>query len=229
MSALRFLRRHGREDPAPAEDPVVRQYRFLLRTAPLDALEASHAQALARLDPMVRAALLRTAQEQLGAGFGLDLEDTEQTARLVAQGERRSPGALISAYEPAILQRLAKCVISSAAVADVLEGYDEWDGAEPQVAPGGEGTATGNRSAPAEAQRPRAAGTGEPQASQLGRPGEPRTPRAEPTRASAPGTDPDTDRRSPQLPPARLENPGSAPLAAAGRSRGGRHRASSGR
>jgi hypothetical protein len=37
-----------------AEDQAVRQYRYLLRSAPSDALEAAHAQALSRLSEQAR-------------------------------------------------------------------------------------------------------------------------------------------------------------------------------
>ena len=53
-----------------AEDPVVRQYRFLLRTAPSDALEAAHAEALPTLEPHTRAAVLAAVQEGSWRVFG---------------------------------------------------------------------------------------------------------------------------------------------------------------
>ncbi|MGZ6855189.1 MAG: hypothetical protein ACXVGC_14190 [Mycobacteriaceae bacterium] len=44
-----FGRRHHHQDRPMDEDPVVRQYRFLLRQASPDAVEAPHADALPRL------------------------------------------------------------------------------------------------------------------------------------------------------------------------------------
>lgn len=111
---------------------MVRRYRYLLRTAPLDALEAAHAEALLRLDPMIRAAILRTAQEVLGTGHQVTLDDAGKMAHLLCLGERHSPGSLLTAYDDASRQRLAQAVVSSEAVAHAWEGYDDWDGAEPQ-------------------------------------------------------------------------------------------------
>jgi hypothetical protein len=42
------------------EDQVVRQYRYLLRTAPPDALEAAHVEALSAIGPDHRETVLRT-------------------------------------------------------------------------------------------------------------------------------------------------------------------------
>lgn len=120
------------------EDPVVRQYRFLLRTAPLDALEAAHTEALRTLPVDQRALLLRTAQEQLVSGLRLVPEDAERLAHLLTLGERRQPGALLRACDPALLRVLAQAVIDTEAVFGLFSGYAGWDGhePEPQVGPG---------------------------------------------------------------------------------------------
>lgn len=115
-----------------AEDPVVRQYRFLLRTAPLDALEAAHVEALPTLGRAQRAELLRTAQDQLVAGLRLDPEDISPLAHLVTLGERRSPSVVLRACDPAVLQVLAQAVIDTEAVFGLFGGYAAWDGADPE-------------------------------------------------------------------------------------------------
>lgn len=115
-----------------AEDPVVRQYRFLLRTAPQDALEAAHAEALPQLSPPLRTAILHTTQEHLLAGLRLGLDDTDQLAHLLTLGERRVPGVVLAGYDAAVLRRLAQAVIDTEAVFGLFGGYAVWDGAEPE-------------------------------------------------------------------------------------------------
>ncbi len=115
----------------PGEDVVVRQYRYLLRTAPLDALEAAHREALSKVDPGDRAVVLRTVQTQLVTGAHLGVEDVEPLARLVCLGERRDPGALTEAMPPAPLKVLAQAVIDSEAAFGLFGGYAAWDGRNP--------------------------------------------------------------------------------------------------
>lgn len=113
------------------EDPVVRHYRYLLRTAPREALVAAHAEALARLDPFVRATALGTVRRQMARGQRLTPDDIAPLAELLTRGEQDDPGALIGAFDPAILHRLGQQVVRAEAVAALWERYDDWDGAEP--------------------------------------------------------------------------------------------------
>lgn len=117
------------------EDPVVRQYRYLLRTAPGDALEHAHLEALGVLSPQDRAAVLRTVQEQLVAGLRLEPDDVPALARLVVLGERRSPGALLRHCPAEPLRRLADAALVSEAAFGLLSGYAAWDGLDPEPAP----------------------------------------------------------------------------------------------
>ena len=132
---MRLFRRPA-TTPRPAqpdeEDPVVRQYRYLLRTAPGDALEHAHLEALEVLSPQERGALLRTVQEQLVAGLRLGPDDVPALAHLVVLGERRSPGALLRHCPPAVLRRLADAALVSEAAFGLLSGYAAWDGRDPE-------------------------------------------------------------------------------------------------
>jgi hypothetical protein len=116
-----------------AEDPVVRQYRFLLRTAPADALEAAHVEALPALDPDTRAAVLAAVQERLVAGLRLGPDDITRLAHLVTLGERRAPGYVVGGLDSAALLRLSEAVIASEASFGLFTGYAAWDGTEPEV------------------------------------------------------------------------------------------------
>jgi hypothetical protein len=124
-------------DRAP-EDQTVRQYRFLLRTAPLDALEAVHADALAGLSAADREVVLSAVQEGLVAGARLSSSDIAKIAHLLTLGERRTPGAFLRAVAPGPLQALAQAVTESEAASGLLGGYDAWDGVDPEPADVGE-------------------------------------------------------------------------------------------
>jgi hypothetical protein len=116
------------------EDPVVRQYRFLLRTAPTDALERAHTEALRALTAEQRTALLGTVQHALVAGQRLTVENHEQIGHLFTQGERRTPGVLLRALPQDLLAALAAAAVGSEAAFGLFSGYAQWDGAEPEPA-----------------------------------------------------------------------------------------------
>lgn len=135
MSGLTFGKRNSPQG-APAstsEDPVVRQYRYLLRTAPADALEAAHAEAIPLLSEAHQESLLGTLRRSLLVGDHLTSSDHVKIAHLVTNGERRSPGQLLSALPAEVLQDLAASVLRSEASFGLLGGYAQWDGAEPEL------------------------------------------------------------------------------------------------
>jgi hypothetical protein len=131
-----FGRRHRdqgrRTGPDADEDPVVRQYRFLLRVAPPDAVEVAHAEALPRLSPDQRQAVLAAVQGGLVAGQRLTPDDTAQLAHLIVLGERRSPTAFLATCEPSTLLALSQGVIHSEACFGLFGQYAGWDGADPE-------------------------------------------------------------------------------------------------
>ena len=127
-------RQHDRVTPSPREEDVVeRQYRYLLRTAPADALEAAHREALGAVTEDVRAAVLTTVQQALVAGQRLTTADTGALARLVTAGERRAPGAFLTDCPAVARRRLAEAVVDTEAVFGLFSGYAAWDGTEPEL------------------------------------------------------------------------------------------------
>jgi hypothetical protein len=116
------------------EDQTVRQYRYLLRTAPLDALQAAHHDALDRLTADQRAAVLSAVQRGLVAGQRLSPSDTTAIARLVSLGERRDPRGFLDACAPAVVHALADAVNQSEAAFGLFAGYASWDGLDPDPA-----------------------------------------------------------------------------------------------
>lgn len=131
VSIRLFKRRSDADVAVPAERPDVRQYRYLLGTAEVGALEGLHRDSLAALDPLVRGHILRTAQDRLLSGRELTVDDIPAMAHLVAAGEVRTPGILVSALTQAALERLAHFVVTHASAAPLLEGYGAWDGHDP--------------------------------------------------------------------------------------------------
>jgi hypothetical protein len=125
----------GRAQPASSKDPedvIVRQYRFLLRTASPDAVEAAHADALPRLSEADRESVLAAIQAGLVAGQRLRASDTTQMAHLIVGGERRSPSAFLAACEPAALAALSHAVVHRDATFGLFAQYAAWDGADPE-------------------------------------------------------------------------------------------------
>jgi hypothetical protein len=114
------------------EDPVVRQYRFLLREASPDAVEVAHSEALARLGEEQCRAVLAAVRRGLVAGQRLRPTDSDQLAHLIVLGERRSPNAFLAACEPQTLLALSRAVIHSEACFGLFGRYAAWDGADPE-------------------------------------------------------------------------------------------------
>ncbi|NYG06609.1 hypothetical protein BJ986_001096 [Phycicoccus badiiscoriae] len=125
-------RRSGAPLHDGSEDQTVRQYRYLLRTAPLDALEAAHVEALSALGSLHRETVLRTVQDELVAGAHLHEDDVGPLAHLITLGERRSPGVLTSSIPHPALSGLARAVILSEPAFGLFSGYASWDGIDPE-------------------------------------------------------------------------------------------------
>ena len=126
-----FVRKHHSHDQPAEEHPVVRQYRFLLRQGPSDAVEAAHVEALSRLQEEQRQLVLAAVQRGLVAGERLQPHHTAQLAHLIVLGERRSPNAFLTACEPGTLVALAQAVTRSKACFGLFGPYAAWDGADP--------------------------------------------------------------------------------------------------
>jgi hypothetical protein len=134
MTRFTFPRGH-RDDPGSAaqeEDLVVRQYRYLLRTAPPDALEAAHSEAIAAMAEEHRQQLLDTVRATFLVGDHVSVTEGDKIAHLVVIGERRMPSALLAALPPAVFRDLAARVLDSEASFGLLGGYAAWDGNDPE-------------------------------------------------------------------------------------------------
>lgn len=97
--------------PATAQDEeALARYRYLLQTAPPEAIEQAHAEAFARLTPEQRRLVLQRLSEQgapLGSDQPLDL------ARSASWVEARQPGFMERTFAGPLLGGLAGYVLGS--------------------------------------------------------------------------------------------------------------------
>ncbi|WP_091786152.1 hypothetical protein [Pedococcus dokdonensis] len=125
---MSIFKRRAAEPVGPVERPQVRQYRYLLGTADLPSLERLHDEALGTLDVLIRAHILRTAQDRTLSGRELTVDDVPEMARLLARAEVQAPGIVLGALTDAALERLAHRVVTLPDAEPHLEGYSGWDG-----------------------------------------------------------------------------------------------------
>ena len=85
----------GRTEAGGGEDErAIARYRYLLRTAPPEALEQVHAEAFARLTPDQRAHVLAELSRDLPPGERPAGDDPQSLARTATRAELRQPGYL---------------------------------------------------------------------------------------------------------------------------------------
>src|SRR4051794_11724017 len=81
--------------PAQSEDErAIERYRYLLRTAPPDQVEAAHAEAFAKLTPEQRRQVLEQLSAAVPAGERPRNDDPQTLARTATRAEFRQPGFL---------------------------------------------------------------------------------------------------------------------------------------
>ncbi len=118
-----FLRRLLGDSPAPRDDPrrraepprpagadavpptgqtaderAVERYRYLLRTAPPEAIEQAHAEAFAQLTPAQRRLALEGLNRDLPPQERAERDDPQSLARTATRAELRRPGTLERAF-----------------------------------------------------------------------------------------------------------------------------------
>jgi hypothetical protein len=81
-----------------ADERAVERYRYLLRTAPPDAIEQAHAEAFAQLTPAQRRRVLEDLTRDLPPGERADRDDPQSLARTATRAELRRPGTLERAF-----------------------------------------------------------------------------------------------------------------------------------
>ncbi|MCD5346926.1 hypothetical protein [Agromyces sp. S2-1-8] len=92
--------------PAPGrgltpDELAIERYRYLLRTAPPEAIEQVHAEAFAKLTPEQRQQVYRALADQAPAGERLVSDDPSALARAATRQELRAPGSMERAFSNA--------------------------------------------------------------------------------------------------------------------------------
>lgn len=80
------------------DELAIERYRYLLRTAPPESIEAVHAEAFAKLTPEQRQQVYRSLAEQAPAGERISSDDPQSLARAATRQELRQPGSMERAF-----------------------------------------------------------------------------------------------------------------------------------
>ncbi|KRF25280.1 hypothetical protein [Phycicoccus sp. Soil803] len=143
--------------PASEDDRAIARYRYLLRTAPPEALEQVHAEAFARLTPEQRQQVLAELSSGLPAGESPPTADPQSMARAATRAELRQPGYLEQTFSRgrfgggmvggglgmggtimgSMMGTIAGVVIGSAIADSLFDGYDS----SPEAAEAGDTSA----------------------------------------------------------------------------------------
>jgi hypothetical protein len=96
---------YAQQDPGPQAQPArsederaIERYRYLLRTAPPDQVEAAHAEAFAKLTPEQRQQVLEQLAAATPASERPRADDPQTLARAATRAEIRQPGTLERAF-----------------------------------------------------------------------------------------------------------------------------------
>jgi hypothetical protein len=111
---------------------VVRQYRYLLTTAPVDALEGIHVEVLDAMSDAEKRAVLKGVADAFATGGHVDAGDLRKVAHLVAAGAHRHPRAWIENLDPQFARHLAQAALDAEASYGRLNGYAYWEGISPE-------------------------------------------------------------------------------------------------
>jgi hypothetical protein len=79
---------------ANSDEAAIERYRYLLRTAPPDAIEQAHREAFSQLTPEQRRQVLTQLGSQLPASERATSDDPQSLARMATRAEMRRPGTL---------------------------------------------------------------------------------------------------------------------------------------
>jgi hypothetical protein len=86
------------EPPELTDEQALERYRYLVRTAPPDAIERAHEEAFARLTPEQRQAALRELSASVPEHERTDADDPRSLARMATRAEVREPGTVERAF-----------------------------------------------------------------------------------------------------------------------------------
>jgi hypothetical protein len=117
------------------DDQAIDRYRYLLRTAPPEAIEQAHAEAFAQLSSEQRRQVLKGLSRDLPPHERADRDDPQSLARMATRAELRQPGTLERSFggmSPAglmagsFLSTIAGVVVGTA-IADAIFNDGSYD------------------------------------------------------------------------------------------------------
>jgi len=138
------------------DEQAVERYRYLLRTAPPEAIEEAHAEAFAQLTPEQRRLVLDELGRDLPSEERAASDDPRSLARMATRAELRRPGTLERTFggmnpggvglgglmAGGFLSTIAGVVVGTA-IADAIfndSGYEQGDQGGAETAEGDQGT-----------------------------------------------------------------------------------------
>ncbi len=81
-----------------ADEQALERYRYMLRTAPPEAIEQAHQEAFAKLTPQQRAMALQQLAQEVPPQERARSDDPRSLARMATRAEMRQPGTLERAF-----------------------------------------------------------------------------------------------------------------------------------
>jgi hypothetical protein len=124
------------------DEQALQRYRYLLRTAPPEAIEKTHAEAFSQLTPEQRAQVLKELSRELPPSERAGISgqpDAQSLARLATRAEMRQPGTMERAFGGgglgmggviggSLLGSIAGSVIGSAIAHELFGGFHGFGG-----------------------------------------------------------------------------------------------------
>lgn len=133
-----------------SDEAAIERYRYLLRTAPPDAIEQAHAEAFAQLTPEQRRQVLDGLSQDVPEAERAQSDDPRALARMATRAEMRAPGTLENRFggmgmgmgmggmlAGSLLASVAGAFVGTA-IADSFFDLSDGGGADPAAEGGGD-------------------------------------------------------------------------------------------
>jgi len=98
--ARETVRLSPQEQRRATDEEAIARYRYLIRTAPPEAIEQAHAEAFARLTPEQRRKVLEELSKELPPYERIERDDPQSLARMATRAEIRQPGVVERIFVP---------------------------------------------------------------------------------------------------------------------------------
>ncbi len=98
--ARETVRLSPEEQQRVVDEQAIARYRYLIRTAPPEAIEQAHAEAFAKLTPEQRRKVLQELSQELPPHERIERDDPQSLARMATHAELRQPGVVERIFMP---------------------------------------------------------------------------------------------------------------------------------